>query len=82
MTSPAEIIRNRCAAAGLAMTMPQAEDAVTLMRAHGWKLTPRDCGDTGDAVLEFTEQDGGGRESKLISQSPNVLWSKIWDQMA
>lgn len=83
MTSPAEILRSRCRAVGVEMTNEQAEGTVAAMRAHGFKITARDIGESREVALDFgpTKPDGS-RDVTICSNEPQVVWARIWDEMA
>lgn len=80
--TPAEVLRNRARAVGVEMTVDQAEGTVNAMRAQGFKIVARDCGESADVVMEFTTLADGSRDAKLAHHDPKVIWAKIYDQMA
>lgn len=80
-TSPAEILRNRMGAAGVNISLTNAEDCIVLMRAQGWKIVGRDLGETREVVLETKVRDGV-ETVVLCSDQPQILWAKCWEAMA
>jgi hypothetical protein len=81
--TPAEVLRNRARAVGCDMTVEQAEGTVSALRTHGYKITTRDCGESGEVALNISaEKRDGTRDVSLASQDPKQIWALIWDQFA
>lgn len=81
--SPELILRNRLQAVGVQITPDQALGAVQALRSQGYKLTVRDCGESGDVAMRWSGKDeDGSRKGELVSQDPRQVWAVIWDQFA
>ena len=80
--TPAEILRSRCRAVGIEITNEQADGAYAAMRAHGFKITARDIGESREVALDFGPEVNGSRDAKLCSQEPQIVWQKLWDEQA
>jgi hypothetical protein len=81
--TPAEILRNRARAVGCDMTVEQADGTIAALRSQGYKITARDCGESGEVALDIGPvKVDGTRDVKLATDSPNRIWALIWDQHA
>jgi hypothetical protein len=80
--TPSEILRNRLRAMGVDCNNEQAQGCVDALRAQGFKITARDIGESREVVLDFGPEINGARDAKLCSQEPQIIWQKIWDEMA